>query len=85
MVSFDTNIEIKLVGPTSAFDAYSQFCETILTDFAYGETFNLLCPARAACSGTTTNTVAINIVKMDTAGASIGFIILMPSIRLGPR
>ena len=68
------NIEIKLVGPTSAFDANSQFRETILTDFAYGETFDLLRPAGAAYSGTTTDTATINTVQTDTTGASVGFV-----------
>ena len=66
--------EIKLVGPTSTFGTYTYFLETILTDFAGGETFDLLRPTGAAYKGTTTDAATITAVKGDTTGASIGYV-----------
>ena len=64
--------EIKLVGPTSVFGTYTFFLETILTDYAKGETFDLLRPTGAAYRGTTTDAATITIVKADAA--AVGFV-----------
>ena len=66
--------EIKLVGPSFASSSYTYFLETILTNYAAGETFDLLRPTGAAYFGTTTNTATINKVRFDPTGASIGFV-----------
>ena len=63
-------IEIKLVGPTSAFSSYSYFLETILTDNGNTEMF----PMAPHYTGTTTETLTINKVKNDLTGASIGYV-----------
>ena len=66
--------EIKLVGPTSAFDTYTYFLETILTDYANGETFALATrPTGAGYFGTTTDTATVTKVTNDSTGASIGY------------
>lgn len=64
--------EIKLIGPGSTFGSYTYFLETILTDFAKGETFDLLRPSGAAYKSTTTDSATVTAVKGDSA--AIGFV-----------
>ena len=66
--------EIKLTGPTSVFGTYTYFLETILTDYANGETFDTLRPSGAAYFGTTTDAATITRVGNDSTGNSIGYI-----------
>ena len=66
--------EIKLVGPSSVFDTYTDFLETILT--GTGEMFatSTTRPAGAAYSELTSDTATINAVRNDPTGATIGFV-----------
>ena len=64
--------EIKLVGLNSTFATYTYFLETIFTDFANGETFDILRPNGAAFKGTRSENATIALVKGDTN--TIGFV-----------
>ena len=64
--------EIKLAGLNSTFGTYSYFLETILTDFANGETFDLLRPNGAAFKGTSSENATVALVKGDSN--TIGFV-----------
>ena len=66
--------EIKLVGPMSTSTSYSYFLETILTDYANGETFAISRPTGAGYFGTLSDTATINRVRYDLTGASIGYV-----------
>ena len=66
------NTEIKLAGLNSTFGTYTYFLETILTDFANGETFDLLRPSGAAFKGTTSENATVALVKGDSN--TIGFV-----------
>ena len=66
--------EIKVVGPSSVFDSYTYFLETILTDSAETFATTTTRPAGAAYSELTSDTATINAVRNDPTGATIGFV-----------
>ena len=66
--------EIKLAGLNATFGTYTYFLETILTDFANGETFDLLRPNGAAFKGTTSENATVALVKGDSTASTVGFV-----------